>query len=120
MVERLSETGLLKDTVVVWMGDFGRTPRINQNAGRDHWSNGWSVVLGGGGIKGGQTYGSMDTDGVRIKDNPVSVEQMYATIYSAMGIDLSDRTLDLHDNLGRRFYLSGEKENAKPIAELLK
>jgi hypothetical protein len=120
MVERLSETGMLKDTVVVWMGDFGRTPRINQNTGRDHWSNGWSVVVGGGGIKGGQSYGEMDADGVRVKDKPVSVEQMYATIYTALGIDLNDRNLDLHDNLGRRFYIAGEKENAKPIAELVK
>lgn len=120
MVERLAETGLLKDTVVLWTGDFGRTPRINQNTGRDHWGNGWSVVVGGAGIKGGQTYGSMDADGVRVKDNPVSTEQLYATIYTALGIDLNDRNLDLHDNLGRRFYIAGEKENAKPIAQLIK
>jgi hypothetical protein len=120
MMERLTESGLIKDTVVVWMGDFGRTPRINQGGGRDHWGNGWSVVVGGGGIIGGQTYGKTDDDGMSIKENPVSVEQLYATLYTAMGIDLDDRNLDLHDNLGRRFYISGEKENAKPIAQLVK
>jgi uncharacterized protein (DUF1501 family) len=119
LTSHLADIGLLKDTVIVWMGDFGRTPRINQNAGRDHWSNGWSVVLGGGALKGGVSYGEMDADGVRIKDKPVTVEQMYATIYTALGIDLKDRNLDLHDNLGRRFYISGEKENAAPIADLL-
>jgi uncharacterized protein (DUF1501 family) len=119
MVERLAETGLLKDTLVLWTGDFGRTPRINQNTGRDHWGNGWSVVVGGAGIKGGQTYGSMDADGMRVKENPVSTEQLYATIYTALGIDLGDRNLDLHDNLGRRFYIAGEKENAKPVSQLL-
>lgn len=115
----LEQTGLIKDTVVLWAGDFGRTPRINQGAGRDHWSNGWSVVLGGCGI-GGVEYGQMDKDGMRIEKDPVSVEQLYATIYTALGIDLNDRNLDLHDNLGRRYYIAGEKENAKPIKELLK
>ncbi len=110
----LEQTGLIKDTVVLWAGDFGRTPRINQGAGRDHWGNGWSVVVGGAGI-GGVSYGAMDKDGMRVEKDPVSVEQLYATIYTAMGIDLNDRNLDLHDNLGRRFYIAGEKENAKPI-----
>jgi len=114
----LRETGLIKDTVVLWAGDFGRTPRINQGAGRDHWGVGWSVVLGGAGI-GGVEYGKMDKDGMRIEDKPVSVEQLYATIYTALGIDLNDRNLDLHDNLGRRYYIAGEKENAAPIKELL-
>jgi uncharacterized protein (DUF1501 family) len=115
----LEQTGLIKDTVVLWAGDFGRTPRINQGAGRDHWGNGWSVVLGGAGI-GGVSYGATDKDGMRIEKDPVSVEQLYATIYTALGIDLNDRNLDLHDNLGRRFYIAGEKENVKPIKELLK
>jgi len=118
LMATLRETGLLKDTVVLWGGDFGRTPRINQGAGRDHWGVGWSVVVGGGGI-GGVEYGAMDKDGMRIEKDPVTVEQLYATIYTALGIDLNDRNLDLHDNLGRRFYIAGEKENAKPIAQLL-
>jgi len=110
----LEQTGMLKDTVVLWAGDFGRTPRINQGAGRDHWGQCWSVVVGGAGI-GGVSYGATDKDGMRAEKDPVSVEQLYATIYTALGIDLNDRNLDLHDNLGRRYYIAGEKENAKPI-----
>jgi uncharacterized protein (DUF1501 family) len=119
LVEDLVQRGLWKDTVLLWCGDFGRTPRINQNAGRDHWGVGWSVVLGGGGLKGGQSYGETDKDGMSIKDKPVSVSQLYSTIYTALGINLNDRNLDLHDNIGRRFYIAGEKENAAPIKELL-
>jgi len=119
LMKDLRETGLLKDTVVLWAGDFGRTPRINQGAGRDHWGNCWSVVFGGAGI-GGVEYGKTDKDGMRIEKDPVSIEEMYATIYTALGIDLNDRNLDLHDNLGRRYYIAGEKENAKPITQLLK
>ena len=59
--------------MVVWMGEFGRTPRINQNAGRDHWPRSWSVVMGGGGMKGGQAIGATDKDGVDIVDRPVGV-----------------------------------------------
>jgi hypothetical protein len=69
LVRDLSDRGMLKNTVVVWMGEFGRTPRINQNAGRDHWARCWSVVLGGGTIKGGQVYGSTSKDGMEIQDN---------------------------------------------------
>jgi hypothetical protein len=119
LMKDLRETGLIKDTVVLWIGDFGRTPRINQGMGRDHWGNGWTICLGGAGI-GGVEYGATDKDGMRIEKDPVSPEELYATIYTALGIDLNDRNLDLHDNLGRRFYIAGEKENAKPISALLK
>ena len=60
LVEDLAQRGLLENTMVVWMGDFGRTPRINQNGGRDHWPRSWSVVMGGGGMKGGQVIGASD------------------------------------------------------------
>lgn len=119
LVEDLVQHGLWKDTVLLWCGDFGRTPRINQGAGRDHWGASWTTVLGGGGIKGGMSYGKTDKDGIAITENPVSVSQLYATIYTALGINLKDRNLDLHDNLGRRFYIAGEKDNAEPIKELL-
>jgi uncharacterized protein (DUF1501 family) len=119
LVKDLNQRGLYKDTLVVWMGDFGRTPRINQGAGRDHWGNGWTVVMGGAGLKGGVSYGETDKDGMSIKKDPVSVNQLYATMYTALGIDLKDRNLDLHDNLGRRFYIAGDKENAEPIKPLL-
>ena len=66
-----SNVGMWKNTVVLWMGEFGRTPRINQNAGRDHWARCWSVVIGGGAIKGGQIYGATSPDGTDVKDKPV-------------------------------------------------
>jgi len=119
LIKDLNQRGLYKDTLVVWMGEFGRTPRINQAAGRDHWSNGWTIVMGGAGLKQGISYGETDKDGLSIKNDPVSVNQLYATMYTALGIDLKDRNLDLHDNLGRRFYVAGDKENAEPIKALL-
>lgn len=83
----LEERGLLKDTLVVWMGEVGRTPYINNRAGRDHFIRGWTVVLAGGGIKGGQVYGSTDLDGKDVKDNPVSEGDLFATIYGTLGIN---------------------------------
>jgi len=96
------------------MGEFGRTPRINQNAGRDHWSRCWSVVLGGGALKGGIAYGSTDKDGLTVRDNPVKIGELFATIYKGMGIDPNTQ---VRDNLGRPSAIAGE--NAKPIAALL-
>jgi hypothetical protein len=89
LVADLSQRGLLKDTLVVWMGEFGRTPRINQNAGRDHWPRGWSVVMGGAGLKGGTVVGATDKDGVEVMDRPVGVMDVVATMTRAMGIDQS-------------------------------
>lgn len=88
LVEDLAQRGLLDQTLVVWMGDFGRTPRINQDGGRDHWPNSWSVVMGGAGIKGGQVVGETDKDGVDIVDRPVGVMDVIATMTKAMGIPL--------------------------------
>jgi hypothetical protein len=98
LVKDLVERSMWKNTVVVWMGEFGRTPRINQNAGRDHWGRCWSVVLGGGAIKGGQVYGSTNEDGTDIKDNKVTVGDLFATLYKGLGLDPSTR---IRDNLGR-------------------
>ncbi len=70
------------------MGEFGRTPRINQNAGRDHWPRSWSVVVGGGGMKDGQVVGATDKDGVDIVDRPVGVMDLVATMTKTMGINL--------------------------------
>jgi uncharacterized protein (DUF1501 family) len=87
LVEDLAASGLLDQTLVVWMGEFGRTPRINQNAGRDHWPRSWSVVMGGGGMKGGQVVGATDKDGVEVTDREVGVMDLIATMCKAMGID---------------------------------
>lgn len=83
----LKQRGLLDSTLIVWMGEFGRTPRINQARGRDHWPNSWSAVLAGGGIKGGQAYGKTSDDGMEVKENPVKPADLMATIFKALGID---------------------------------
>jgi hypothetical protein len=88
LVADLAHRGLLQSTLVVWMGEFGRTPRINQNAGRDHWPRSWSVVIGGGGVKGGQIVGATDKDGVEITDRPVGVMDLIATMTKSMGISI--------------------------------
>ncbi len=98
LVKDLVDRGMWKNTVVVWMGEFGRTPRINQGAGRDHWGRCWSVVLGGGAIKGGQVYGSTNADGTDIQDNKVTVGDLFATLYKGLGLDPATR---IRDNLGR-------------------
>lgn len=114
----LADRGKLKDTVIVWMGDFGRTPKINQNGGRDHWPRCWSVVVGGGNIKGGVAYGSTDENGTSVKDNPTDILDLYATIYKGLGIDPTPQSVaDVRDNLGRPYYIAGDKP--KWIKELV-
>jgi hypothetical protein len=118
LVEDLGDRKMLKDTVIVWMGEFGRTPRINQNTGRDHFPRVWSVVVGGGSIKGGQAYGSTDATGEAAKDNPVTTLNLFATIYKALGIDPTPETnASIRDNLGRPYYMAGDKP--KWIKELV-
>ncbi len=110
LVKDLYQRGKLQDTVIVWMGDFGRTPRINANAGRDHWSRCWSVVLGGGLIKGGVVYGETDKDGTSVTKDEVSVLDLYATLYRGLGIDPTPETnASIRDNIGRPYYIAGEK-----------
>jgi hypothetical protein len=88
LVADLAQRGLLESTMVVWMGEFGRTPRINQNGGRDHWPRSWSVVMGGGGVKGGLVVGATDKDGVDVTDAPTKVMDIVATMTKTMGIPL--------------------------------
>jgi len=106
LVKELNERGLWQNTVVLWMGEFGRTPRINQNAGRDHWARCWSVVIGGGAIKGGQIFGSTSDDGTDIKENPVTIGELFATVYKGLGIDSSTQ---IRDNLGRPLQIAEGK-----------
>ena len=87
LVEDLSESGMLEKTMVIMLSEFGRTPRINDNAGRDHWASVFSCFMAGGGIKGGQVIGSSDEDGAMPKDRPVEVADIHATMCHAMGID---------------------------------
>jgi len=83
----LQQRGLLDHTLIVWMGEIGRTPRINNRSGRDHYVRSWSTALAGCGVKGGLVYGASDQDGIDVQDNPVTEGDFFATIYQALGID---------------------------------
>jgi len=106
LVKDLVDRGMWKNTVVLWMGEFGRTPRINQNTGRDHWARCWSVVVGGGAIKGGQAFGSTSADGMDIKENPVTIGDLFATVYKGLGLDPETK---IRDNLGRPLPIADGK-----------
>lgn len=111
LMEDLSSRGLLDETLVVMLGEFGRTPKINGNAGRDHWGPCQSIVLAGGGIRGGQVYGSSDEHAAYPKSNPVSPEDTIATVYHALGID-SDAVI--HDPENRPHHIT----DGEPITAL--
>ena len=86
LMEDLRERGMLESTLIVWMGEFGRTPKINATTGRDHFPLAWSTVLGGGGIKGGQVVGSTNEGGTEIKDRRVTITDFYATMCAGIGV----------------------------------
>ena len=88
LVEDLAQRELLRDTVVLWMGEFGRTPTINGNAGRDHWARCWSVVVGGGGLRGGLAVGATDEEGRQVISEPYAAEDLMATVCQGLGISL--------------------------------
>jgi hypothetical protein len=112
LLKDLDGRGLLDETLVVWMGDMGRTPRINKDAGRDHWSFCYSIVLAGAGIRGGQVYGSSDRSAAYPSTNPVSPADVAATIYHCLGIDPA---VHVTDQQGRPFVVS----TGKPIQAVL-
>jgi hypothetical protein len=87
LLHDLHSRGLLDETLVVWMSEMGRTPRVNGGGGRDHWSFCYSVLLAGGGVRGGQVYGSSDRSAAYPSTNPVSPADLAATIYHCLGID---------------------------------
>lgn len=86
LVDDLKANGKWADTMIVWMGDFGRTPKINDRGGRDHWPHASSVVLGGGVVAGGQVYGATDAEGARVESNPVTVADLFATLAEGLGV----------------------------------
>jgi hypothetical protein len=108
----LERRGQLEETLVVWMGDMGRTPRINPAAGRDHWSFCYSIVMAGGGVRGGQVYGSSDRTAAYPASAPVGPADIAATIYHALGID---RRARVTDQQGRPFAVG----TGNPILSLL-
>jgi hypothetical protein len=88
LLEDLHDRGLLQDTMVVSTGEFGRTPKVNPAGGRDHWPQCWTMMMAGGGVKGGQVIGSSDEIGAAPRDTPVNPMQIAATIYQGLGIPL--------------------------------
>jgi hypothetical protein len=89
LMKDLDERGLLDDTLIIWLGEFGRTPKINPSQGRDHFNNAWTAVLAGGGFKGGQVVGKTSKDGETVADSPVKVSDLFATVCKAIGVDPS-------------------------------
>lgn len=94
LIEDLDTRGLLDETLVVLMSEMGRTPRINGNGGRDHWTYCYSILFAGAGIRGGTVYGESDSQAAYVKDLPVSTSDICATIYHCLGIDPKLRVLD--------------------------
>ena len=112
LLQDLEERGLLETTLVVWMGEFGRTPKINKDAGRDHWPGCYSVLLAGGGVRGGQIIGASDSTGAEPKDRPTTPADIHATIYTALGYDVRGITYQSSD--GRPIALT----EGTPISEV--
>jgi hypothetical protein len=113
LIADLKDRGLLESTVVVWMGEFGRTPKINQNQGRDHFPAAWTTVLSGG-IRGGQVIGKTSPDGSAVVERPVSHADLMATICLALGLDPMRQNIS---NVGRPIRLADPA--AKPIEEVV-
>ncbi len=114
LVADLVDRGLYEKTLIVAMGEFGRTPRMNANAGRDHWGNTFSVLFGGGGLKMGQAIGRSSSRGEHVVDRPIDPQDVAATIYHHLGID-AQRTV-FYDHLDRPLPLL---DHGEPIRELL-
>jgi hypothetical protein len=112
LIEDLDQRGLLESTMVIAWGEFGRTPKVNEQAGRDHWPNVFSAALAGGGIKGGRVIGSSDSKGAEPKDNPKSPQDVLATMYRHLGVDVNAQYED-HSGRPHPVLPSG-----KPVDEL--
>jgi hypothetical protein len=111
LMEDLRERGMLESTTIVWMGEFGRTPRINPQRGRDHFPNAWTTVLAGGGLHGGQVYGRTSPDGMTVETRPTSVADLIATVCRALGVDHTHQNMS---NVGRPIRIADA--GSRPIA----
>ena len=111
----LKQRGLLDETLVVWAGEFGRTPMMQGDKGRNHSPMGFTVWLAGGGVKSGFSYGTTDDIGLMAEKNPVSVSQLHATILTALGLN-PDQLFFEHN--GRPERLTGVAGSAKPVMDL--
>jgi uncharacterized protein (DUF1501 family) len=111
LLDDLHDRGLLDETLVVWMGEFGRTPKINGNASRDHWPDCYTVLLAGGGVQGGAIYGASDARGMYPDEHPVRPEDLAATIYALLGISPDS---EIRDAANRPLAIAG-----KPVWEVM-
>lgn len=114
LLDDLKQRGLLDSTLIVWMGEFGRTPKINQQNGRDHWATSWATVLAGGGIKGGSVVGKTSPDGTAVVERPIAVPDLLATIGLALGIDIRSQN---KSNVDRPIRFVDPK--AEPVKEIV-
>jgi uncharacterized protein (DUF1501 family) len=112
LIADLKQRGMLDKTLVVWMGEFGRTPTINPNAGRDHYPKAFNVALAGGGIRGGQVVGETDANGVEIKDRPVAVNDLFQTFCKSLGMKAGTENMS---PIGRPIKVV---DGGKPVHEL--
>ncbi len=112
LITDLADSGMLKKTLIVMLSEFGRTPKINKDSGRDHWPNVFTCFMAGGGVKGGTVVGTSDEDGFEPKDNPVKVSNLHASFCHALGIDPDKKIMT---PLQRPFKLV---EDGAPIKEL--
>jgi hypothetical protein len=110
----LKDRGLLDTTTIVWMGEFGRTPKINQNRGRDHFAPAWSTVVAGGGVKGGQAVGKTSKDGTTVEERPTSAGDLLASVCRVLGIDPEKPNMS---NVGRPIPIADRA--AKPVEEVV-
>ena len=113
LVADLKSRGMLDKTLVIWMGEFGRTPRINPRGGRDHFPRAFSAVLAGGGVRGGQVLGATENGGEAVKDRPVTEKDLFRTVYQALGVDSRKEFMS---PIGRPIK---PVDGGSPIAELL-
>ena len=118
LLEDLDQRGLLELTIVIAMGEFGRTPHINPKNGRDHWPDCWSLVLGGGGIQSGQVIGASDERGAYVAERMVTMGDVFATIYKAFGIDWTKTYMH---PIGRPIKIANsiDDKTSIPIQELV-
>src|SRR5713226_1887530 len=113
LLEDLADRGLLDETLVVVMSEMGRTPKINANGGRDHWTYCYSVLFAGAGIRGGTVCGASDAHAAYVKDRPVNTADICATIYHCLGIDPD---MPIHDRSGQPTAVA---QGGEPIREIL-
>ena len=114
LITDLEQRAMLDETLVVVMGEFGRTPKLNTRGGRDHWPRVFSVLMAGGGVAGGQVIGSSDAVGESPLDRPVTPSDLAATIYTLLGIDPKE---EFHTDDGRPVRISPYE--AEPVSELI-